>query len=93
MKFKFEMAKVITSSILLWQIVATIDCPVLECPDPVGSTLLEIGTCFKHDKTSPVQKIYGALCYDSDTAKITDTKSYCPFSYETKEYMWIDERF
>ena len=55
--------------------------------------MLEIGTCFKHDKTSPVQKIYGALCYDSDTAKITDTKSYCPFSYETKEYMWIDERF
>lgn len=73
--------------------MAAIDCPVLECPDPLGTTHLEAGTCFRHDKQSPVQKFYGAICYDEDTASLSEQKSYCPFSYISQEYMWIEERF
>lgn len=87
-------AKPFFLSLLARSLVAlSIECPVLECPSAGSQLALDAGTCFRHDRQSPVQKLYGGLCYDADYAKTTDPKSYCPFDPTNGEFAWIDEYF
>jgi len=63
-----------------------LDCPILVCDED----FLEPGVCYRHDGKASSNLIKGALCYDVESAGLSDQVMVCPFN--TNDFMWLDER-
>ena len=65
-----------------------IECPILECTDN-----MEPGVCYAHDGFPHVQKLRGRACAKGTTANLTNKPMYCPFDYNSGNFMWLEEEY
>ena len=64
-------------------------CPQLSCNADFET--MEDGICFQHDGGAPTELMTGRLCYDADTAPLSERPRLCPFDIKSYEWMWVEE--